>query len=372
MKLLMVLDHLSIDSGVSSVVMNIYKNVDLNKINIDFLIFKDRNDSYISYVESKGSKVYTLPNPLSPKSLIKSIKALKTFFKLHCAEYDIVHLHSPTLNEFTLKYAKRYNIPYRIVHSHSTMTSPILWKKYVNSFLQRHITKYANYYFSCSTEAAYFLYGKKFCENNKIFLIKNAVDTDKFKYSEKDALEIKKKLNLGDSKIAIHVSNFSKIKNVSFLVPIIKEIAKNNLDYKFMFVGEGPTKKNIEELVAKYDINKFCIFTGYRSDIDYLLNVADVLLLPSIKEGLPVSVIEAQANGLKCIISDTITKEADAGNVVYLPLNEKLWVEEIRKLNPISTDERLEKCNLFSRSGFNIINEAKRIEGIYLSIGDTL
>lgn len=372
MRVLMVLDNLSRDSGVSSIVMNLYKNINQDKIKIDFLIFKEGNNSYLDYVKKNGSNVYILSNPLSPKTFLKSINELKTFFKRHNKDFDIVHLHSPTMNEFTLKYAKKYNVPNRIIHSHSTMTSSNLLKKYINLYLQRNVTKYANYFFSCSSEAAEFLYGHNFCVSNKITLVKNAVDTEKFKYSHFIAEDLKNKYNLRNKKVAIHVSNFSAIKNVNFLVNVLRKLVVSNQDYVFLFVGDGPTKNDVEILVNKYGLDKYSIFTGRRNDVDDLLNCADVLLLPSIKEGLPVTVVEAQANGMKCIISDTITKEANAGYVSYLPLNEDLWVKEIEKIKKISAIDRLKICESFSNSEFNIVNEGRRIENIYLAMGDNL
>lgn len=372
MRVLMVLDNLSRDSGVSSIVMNLYKNINQKMVKIDFLIFKEGNNSYLNIVKKNGSNIYILPNPLSPKTFFKSVKELNHFFKMHNKEFDVVHLHSPTMNEFTLKYAKKYNIPNRIIHSHSTMTSSNILKKYINLYLQRNVTKYANYFFSCSSEAADFLYGHEFCMNNKITLVKNAVDTEKFKYSYLIAEELKNKYDLINKRVAIHVSNFSVIKNVTFLVYVLRKLVISNQDYVFLFVGDGPTKKEVEKLINKYELGKYCIFTGRRNDVDVLLNCADVLLLPSIKEGLPVTVVEAQANGMQCIVSDTITKEANAGYVSYLPLNEELWVKEIAKINKISAIERARICEIFCRTDFNIVNEGKRIESKYISMGDNL
>ena len=373
MRVLMILDNLSRDSGVSSIVMNLYKNIDPNSVKIDFLAFKEGNNSYLDMIKERGSRVYILPNPLSAKYFLQSVKVLKKFFKEHHKEYDTVHLHSPSLNEFTLKYAKKYSIPNRIIHSHSTMTSPIKIKKYINIFLQRNITNYANYFFSCSSEAAQFLYGNEFCKQNKIEIVKNAVDTEKFKYSVQQAKIVRKEFKVEDKRVAIHVSNFSKIKNVSFLVSVLRKLTSSTQDYKFIFVGDGPTKKEVESLVEEFDLKEYCIFTGRRSDVEKLLNCADVLLLPSLKEGLPVTVVEAQANGMMCLVSDTVTRETNAGNVTYLPLTEKKWIEKLKTFKGGSTYERIHACEKFCMSEFNIINEAKKMELKYLSMeGETV
>lgn len=368
MKVLMVMDNLSRDSGVSSIVINLYKNINRHNVKIDFLIFKEGNNSYIETVRLMGSKVYILPNPLSLKTLFKGAISLKRYFREHAREYDTVHLHSPTLTEFTLRYAKKYRIHNRIIHSHSTMTSPNILKKIINAFLQRNVTQYANYYFACSKEAAYYLYGEKFCKKNQIEIIKNAVNTYDFKYDAKVAQEVRCKYNIGESRLAIHVSNFSRIKNVGFIVPVIHKVINGDTNMKFMFVGDGPTKKEVEKEISDYGLEKYCIFVGRSSEVSRLLNCADVLLLPSLKEGLPVAVIEAQANGLNCIVTNTVTKEANAGYVTYLPLDVEMWTKELQLVKPIDELSRLERCELVNQSEFNICNEAKRVEKIYLSM----
>ena len=139
-------------------------------------------------------------------------------------------------------------------------------------------------------------------------------------------------------------------------------------DYKFIFVGDGPTKKDVEHLVNEFGLADYCIFTGRRNDVERLLNCGDVLLLPSIKEGLPVAVIEAQANGMKCLVSDTITREADVGDVTYLPLKEEEWIQKLIMINKRSNHERIYACEKFNTTEFNILNEAKRMELKYLSM----
>lgn len=368
LNVLMILDNLSKDSGVSSIVINLFKNIDYQDIKIDFLIFKEGNNSYIEMVKSRGSKVYILPNPLSVRTLFKGLVYLNRFFSEHAEEYDVVHLHSPTLAEFTLKYAKKHNISNRIIHSHSTMTSPNIIKKIINSFLQRNVTRYANYYFACSNEAANFLYGEKFCKTNQVEIVKNAVSTYEFKYDPKVAQEIKNKYNIGKSRLAIHVSNFSKIKNVSFIVPVIQKIINSDTDMKFMFIGDGPTKNEVEKEIRNLELEEYCIFVGRSNEVSQLLNSGDVLFLPSLKEGLPVTLIEAQANGLDCIVTDTVTREANVGFVTYLPLDIEKWTNELLRIKAIDKMTRLKRCELVSQSEFNISNEARRVEKIYHSM----
>lgn len=368
MKILMILDNLSCDSGVSTIVMNLYNKFDKNKIKIDFLIFKENDNSYINTVKEKGSKVFCLKNPLNFKQSLSATLELKRFFKRNAKNYDIVHLHSPTLNEFTLKYAKKYGIKNRIIHSHSTMMSNNKLKKILHKILLKNIHKYANNYWACSTEAANFLYGKKFCDVHKIEIVKNAIEISKYRYSSINAEELKKEYNMQDKMVVAHISNFSSIKNVMFLIPVIEEVVAVRKDIVFVFVGDGITKIKIEKKIMEKKLEKYCMFIGRKDNIQNILNIVDVIVLPSIKEGLPVVAVEAQANGILCLVSSSITREADIGNIKFIPLNHKIWSDEIIKIKPISAEQRIKLCKHIDNTDFNIDREGKRIQEIYISM----
>lgn len=368
MKILMILDNLSCDSGVSSVVMNIYNRIDTNKIKMDFLIFNEGNNSYVNALKENGSNIFCLKNPLKFKQSIFAILELKSFFKNNSKNYDIVHLHSPTLNEFTLKYAKKYGIKNRIIHSHSTMMSNNKIKKILNKILLKHIYKYANNYWACSTEAAIFLYGEEFCKNHNIELIKNAVEPNKYRYNYEKRKELRREYNLQDKTVIAHISNFSVIKNVTFLISIIESAVKIRDDIMFVFIGDGDTKKIVEEKIKTKNLEEYCMFLGRKSDVPNFLNLIDVLVLPSIKEGLPIITIEAQANGAFCLTSDSVTREANIGNIKFIPLIQEKWLNEIIKSKPISDEKRLNLCRLIDNTDFNIEKEANRIQEIYMSM----
>lgn len=366
-RVLMIMDNLSIDTGVASIVINIYKKIYKKQIKIDFLVCKKTNVSYEKLVLNNGSNIFYCGNPLSLKTFFSSIKNIKMFFKNNSSEYDIVHLHSPTLALFTLKYAKKYGIKNRIVHSHSTMMSLNRIKTLISNYLISKIPKYANYFWSCSTEAANFLYGENFCKNNHIELIKNAVDEKKFGYNEEIVRKYKKQYKIDDNKIVIsHISNFSPIKNHSFIVEVIRELINENKNFYFFFIGDGPTKVKVEKQLKKFGIYENCIFTGRIKNVEDYLMISDVVILPSIREGLPVSIVEAQAAGLPCIVSESITKEVDTGSVLFLPLQVEKWVKSLKETKKLTLEERFTNKRKFNNSSFNLDKESKKIEKIYL------
>lgn len=367
-KILQIMDNIAVNSGVSSVVMNIYRNINRNAIQFDFLVSNRTEKSYEEEILKYGGRIFYTGNPLSPKTIISTCSKNKHFFMENSANYVAAHLHSPTIADMTIKYAYIYGLKNIIIHSHSTMFSNNYLKKIINTYLKRNITKYANIYFACSTEAAEFLYGKKFCRSHKVELIKNAIELDKYLFNIKYRRKIVEEMNWDNKIIIGHISNFSPIKNIDFLVPIIEEVVKKRKDIRFLFVGDGKTRQEIEDKLKRKKLDNYFKFLGSTNKVNYYLNAIDILVMPSIKEGLPVAVVEGQANGVQCFISDTITKEVDAGNVRFIGLDEGKWVKAICDYTSINEDERLHKSLEFEKTCFNIKNEIRKIEKIYLSL----
>lgn len=367
-KILQIMDNIAVSSGVSSVVMNIYRNINKEMIQFDFLISNRTEQSYEDEIQKYGGKIFYTGNPLSPKTLFSTCMANKRFFKENSGNYVAAHLHSPTISDMTIKYANKYGLKNIIMHSHSTIFSSNRLKMIVNTYLQRNITRYANIYFACSTEAAEFLYGKEFCKKHKIELIKNAVEPEKYLFNTESKRNIINEWGWNDNMVVTHVSNFSPIKNVAFLIPVIEKVIEYRKDIRFLFIGDGPTKNEVETSLKNKNLQEYCKFLGSTNKVNYFLNVADVLILPSIKEGLPVSVVEAQANGIQCLVSDTVTREVNTGNVQFIRLEENEWINKICECRSISNTERMKKCMNFEKSCFNIKNEVKRLEKIYLHL----
>ncbi len=366
MRVLIVLDNLSLDSGVSSVVMGLYRNI--KNVHFEFLIFKEDDRSYAGEIRERNDELHLLRNPLFPKTILRAVVELNSFFKKSATKYDAVHLHTPTIAAFTLRYAKKYGIPNRIIHSHSSMTSTNPVKKVLNQILTRNITRYANHYWTCSDKAAAFLYGEDFVKTHPVEMVYNGVVPETYLFDAKMRAEMRDRLGLQDKTVFCHVSNFSPIKNLPFLIPAIKQVVKQNPQAKFLFVGDGPAKAEFEAKLQSEGLQENCLFVGRQSDVLPYLQASDALLLPSLKEGLPVTVVEAQANGLPCFITDTITRQCDVGGVTYLPLEPEAWSDALCGFRADTEAHREETSRAFADSPFNIRTEAKRVEGLYLDM----
>lgn len=367
-RILHVMSNISVASGVSSMVMNYYRNIDREKIQFDFLVAKKTINSYDTEIKQLGGRIYYSGNPLALKTIYSSNRYFKYFFKNNIDKYIAVHLHSPNYNEMTLRHAKKYGAKNIIVHSHSSLFSTNALKESINHILVRNITKYADIFFACSHEAASFLYGDKFIKNNKIHIINNAIDYSIYKFDKKKREDVRANLGLNNSLVIGHVSNFSYLKNLSFLVPVIQKTVKDSKEIRFLFIGDGPSKKDLFELLKQKQLDKYCIFIGFTEDVSKYLNAADMIVLPSIKEGLGICLVEAQANGLDCLASENVPEEVDIGYVEFLPLDIESWYNNIKGRNIESINDRIRKSINFRKSKFDIENEALKLEKFYTSL----
>lgn len=365
MKILCVMDNLSAVSGVSTIVMGIYRNISPQTMHMDFLICNKQRDSYESEILANEGKVYYTGNFLSPKHILSAIKNSKKFFAEHGKEYDIVHLHSPTIGMFTLKYAKKYGVPVRIVHSHSSMSSVNKIKAVINRFLMDRSKKYANEFFTCSPEASRFLYGDRFCAEHNVEMVYNAVDCSKFTYDKEVAKATRHRLGVEGNTVFLHVSNYSPIKNHVFLLDVIEQFSREGKKVKFVFVGNGPTRQSFEDELTNRGIKDLCVFVDKTSDVAQYLYAADAILLPSLKEGLPLTLVEGQAAGLPFFSSDTVTREVLVADGEFIPLDSNKWYDSLSALVPLTPDERASASEKFKESKFNIEIEAARVADLY-------
>lgn len=357
--------------GIQSLVIDWVSRFDKEKIHVDFLLLDDGNKYELEdKLKELGCNVYKLNGIWirTPIDFLKQADALDNFFNEH-HDYSVIHLHSTSKNFLVLKYAKKYNIPMRIAHSHNTdFQTTNLVKKLAGDILKSKLNKYATDYFACSKIAGEWLFGKKIVNSDKFKVIHNAIDYEKFKYNETTRDEIRKELNVKEDEILIgHVGRFENQKNHDFLIDVFSEIYKENKKYKLVMIGQGSVENKIKEKVNKLGLNENVIFAGFRKDVNRYMQAMDVLVLPSLCEGLPVVGVEAQAAGLLCELSSAMTKEIkilSTTNFIDLNLSAEKWADKIVK--DYEKFERKDVSNEFENNGFDIKKEAKKLENIYI------
>lgn len=344
--------------GLETMLMNYYRNIDRDKVQFDFLTHRDERWDYDDEIESLGGKIYHLPklNPFSKSYL----NALDKFFKEH-KEYQIVHCHQDCLSGVVLKVAKKNGVRFTIAHSHNANQDKNL-KYLIKLFEKRKVAKYADKLFACGDEA-----GRWMFNTDNFEVLNNAIDTDLYTYNKEKADKVKKEFDIENKFVVGHVGRFNPQKNHEFLIDVFNEVQKIKEDSVLMLVGDGDLRLEIEQKVRGLGIENKVIFTGVRSDVNDLMQGMDVFLFPSLYEGLPVTMVEAQASGLKCIISDKVPLECKmTENVLVVKLEEspQKWAEEVLKYEKYerkNTKEEIVKAN------FDIKANAKCLQEFYLN-----
>lgn len=346
--------------GLETMLMNIYRNIDRNKVQFDFLLHRNKKSFYDNEIEALGGRIYNgiSFNPFHHKSYVKSIN---DFLDTH-PEYKVFHAHT-AFGMFGLRCAKEHNIPMRIQHCHNTPT--IDAKTLFRLYCRMNLNKQATHLFACSNAAGNYMFGKR----SKFTVINNAIDIQKFIFNKDARYICRKELNCTDNFVIGHIGRFMYQKNHNFLIDVFAELYKLNPKAKLLLVGDGPLRLKIEKKVQKLRLSNVVIFVGVRADIPKLMQAIDVFVMPSHFEGLPVVGIEAQASDLPCIISDAVTPEmcvlTDRVHFVSLKKSIKEWAEII--LQQIGL-ERKDRSTQIHESGFDIKIEAEKLEKFYLSI----
>lgn len=359
--------------GSESMIMNYYRKIDREKIQFDFLVHRKEKCDFDDEIESLGGKIYRLSsiNPIFPG---KYYEELRAFFKTH-TEYTIIHSHLNTFSCFPIKIAKEFTIPIRIVHAHIAIEkikfSDLVpskenlidtVKKLIKFRLKNKNRKDATHYFSCGDKAGRWLFGK----NTEFLTMNNAIDTEKFVFDPKTRKEYRKELGVEDKFVIGHVGRLDTQKNHVFLIQIFARIIEKHPNAKLMLVGEGPLREKIAAEAKRLGVEDDVMILGVRSDIPELLQAFDSFVFPSFYEGLPVTLIEAQAAGLKIFASDTITTEVSLTNdIEFLSIKDtaEFWANKVVKAMSYT---RINNKPQIVKGGYDIISNTKRIEEFYL------
>ena len=345
--------------GTETLLMNVYRNLDREKIQFDFVSHREETCDYDNEIESLGGKVYRIGS-LGQKGPVIYINEIRKILKQR--SYLAVHSHTDFQSGFPALSAKLSGINKRICHSHSTQCGlkSGLKGKLLLTCLQTLIRFSATDYCACSTDAGEFLFGRKSVVQGHIQLLNNGIDTAEYlNESSFDSLTLRDELKLDPETILIgHVGNFSEIKNQSFLLRLLKKSIEEGLNYTVVFVGEGPLRTEIETKAKEMGLSNRTKFLGVRQDIPRLMKAFEAFLFPSLNEGFGMVTIEAQCAGTPCVVSDSIPRSTDMGlNLIrYLNLNDNLlkWIEEINRMIEVEKPDENAIFEQFKRNGFSI------------------
>lgn len=348
--------------GIESFIMNYYRHIDHNKVQFDFLCY-NTPPAYSDEIKESGGKIYIITgrgkNPFRCHSEMKKI--------LKENHYDATWSNLCYLSDILLlKYAKKYKVPKRIIHSHNSMNMEGKLSLILHKIHKKEILNYATNFWACSNLAGKWFYNDNIINSKKYKIINNAIDTQKFVYNSHIREAKRKELNLDNQLLIGHIGRFHNQKNHEFLLEIFHEIHMRQKNAVLLLIGDGELRPQIEQKISSLNLNCNVILAGVRSDIPELLQAMDVFVLPSRFEGFPVVSVEAQAAGLPCILSSTITADSNlTGNVSFLDISDSavIWAQRILNVSRAreNTVEAIKECN------YDIIMESRKLEEFFIS-----
>lgn len=355
--------------GIQSFFLNLIQYSDNDYVKYDFVLSSESPVKYASQIkENKGEIFQITPwgkNPVNHKKQLKEI--LKTNY------YDFIWVNTTSASNLTVfKTVKRFSDAQLIIHAHGSAfetRNKGIKKNILNllhKFNKQKLKKYGDIYFAVSEEAAKWLFDDTSKSNGKVTIINNGIDTKQYDFNLDIRNSIRKKLQLNDSLTLIQVGRIEKVKNHFFTLEVLKALLSMNKTSQLLVVGTGGLEAEVKERTEKLNIADHVEFLGYRTNIEDYLMAADCLILPSFSEGLPLTVVEAQASGLKSVVSsEAVPETADVtGLVSFLSLQEpaETWAKEIfYTASQYSRESQLENIK---HRGFDVAQTVKEVNQI--------
>lgn len=359
----------SLDAGgIETMLMNIYRNIDRNKVQFDFLVHREYESFYEREVLALGGRIHRVP-AIKLHGLPKYIRALKKFYKKN-TEYKVVHSHISVMSYLVLKVAQSEGVRERYAHSHEYHESlkdhkifrrPIII--FCKSFINRHVT----HRFACSADAGRWLFGNR----DDVKVLPNAIDAGRYRPGGVCLDRTFDDLTLSDRFLVGHIGNFSKAKNYPFILEVFSRLLEKKPDSMLVLVGKNESNPWVEERIKELGIQDSVVLTGVRSDIPDLLKAMDAFLFPSLHEGLPVTLVEAQASGIKCLVSDAVTEEVKiTDNLEFMSLEKPADVWAGKLLEYADGYERQDTYQQIVDAGYDIQSNVRWLENFYLEAAE--
>lgn len=366
LRVLHILDELN-TGGAERIVVSYFQNIHREQFQWDFIITQQADHTKRGLleptVEQLGGRIYRVPRKRENylRNITETAKIIKN------GHYDIVHSHLDELSAFYLASARQAGVPLRICHSHLAGASRGRMVEMLCKGLKPLLEHVVTDRFACGLDAGKSLWGEKAVESGSVYIMKNAIASDRFRFQREIRDRVRREMHLENHWVVGTVGRLSYQKNSLFLIDIMKNLIQVRPDAVLLVVGEGDLLEEMQWRVKAYDLPDHVRFLGGRSDVHELMMAMDVFLLPSRFEGLPIVLVEAQCSGLPCIISDTITQEVIVTQQVYtVSINAApdRWAEVTAGADTGS--DRQEGYERINEHGYDILQAARALESHYL------
>lgn len=349
--------------GAETMIMNLYRNIDRAKIQFDFVENEGNEAAFDAEIKQLGGKIYRCPR-YNGKNHFTYTRWWNSFFKAHKGEYPIVHGHIGSTAAIYLSIAKKHGV-YTIAHSHSAGGGSAMYRMF--AYPTRYI---ADKFFACSKDAGISRYGKTVGnDSSRCQVLNNAIDARRFSFNRHTREQVRNALKIAENAVVIgHVGRFVEAKNHIFLIEVFAKVRKLKPNAVLLLVGDGERRPEIQAAIAEKRLDDSVILTGVRSNAWDFYQAMDVFVFPSVYEGLPVSLVEAQAAGLPCCVSSNVPRDSAVTDLVeFIPLENgpEKWAEIA--LQSVKTS-RPDMLSEIQNVGFDVSSTANWLENFYLNV----
>ena len=356
--------------GTETMLMNIYRKINRDRIQFDFLYFTDEETYYDKEIIELGGKIIRI-HKMKFIQMFDFISSISQVINSN-GPYKVVHAHTLFNCGLVVKAAKKSNIDIRIAHAHTTLDNEngILRKLYIK-IMRNMILKYSTNLLSCSNLAGKYLFGEDTVKSSKYDILPNLISYENIINIDENKVYQLKKINElnSDNLILGNIGTLKEAKNQQFLLDIVYKLKEKNKNVKLLLVGSGPLEENLREKCEKLGMENEVIFTGTRDDIDVILSSMDVFVFPSSFEGLGLVLLEAQAAGLPCVVSEAIQPEADLqlGLFSKLKLSDgaDIWSNKIIEVCGKKETDKQKILDAFDKQGYSTEKCISKLLSIY-------
>lgn len=343
-------------NGVTSVIMNYYRNMDRTGMQIDFVVKNELSEELHAELEDSGATVHYISRNANPLGYMRQLYCV-------CKDggYDVVHIHGNSatmlLDVLPTLLAR---VPVRIVHSHNTTCSHVTLNKLLKPLFYRCYT----HGYACGEDAGKWLYGKR-----PFTILKNGIELEQYRFNPAVREDYRAQIGAGDRIVIGHVGNFIRQKNHTFLLDWFAELIKEDDRYLLLLLSDGALLDEMKAKAHRLGLDGKVLFMGKSIKARCYFQAMDLFVLPSLHEGLPVVLVEAQAAGLPCLVADTVAAEANlTGALQYLPIDStRAWVDAVRETAPAhdraaQSDEWIRQV---AEAGYDVVANADRMKEQY-------